>query len=1243
MTKQTINVGTSPNDRRGDSLRAAFQKVNANFTELYTSLGLINDANLNLGAFEFNGSVMTTTDSSAVTIDQQVNITSDLVMSGDVVPAANGAYSLGTLERQWKSIHVQGSTIYFNGIPLSVTNDGTIIVNGEVAATPGGDLTWDSIVNKPTTTGSQGITATTDVNGNVNIGFSGQLYTGSSSWSFEEIITGEGEEAVISGKLSLPLITEIAGGDISLTTINLETFNNYIWRFRNDGTLTAPGAIQWDLDANNPGLTDVRINKVGDNLAISTDVILEGPSTWTFTKTGNLNLPRGAVIDTYGDGAGGYTSFSGAPGHYIEVRGKISDTSWSGGMIVHPDGSVDMIAQNDTASASWGFNVDGGLLFPDNSQQTTAFTGTANIARNIESQSDVSIRVNLTDSTQRVWRFGEDGELTLPQGGDILDSTGASVLGGGSTLVNGASTVSLGSDGTLTLPDSATLAVGSEAEIIALTLVYTDYRDQLASYFDSANYTGDGYPASVDSYQQLTESVDPAIQPSWIVLAKAAFDAYEALFIAQQAIDFKIDIYGRQWRFTSDRTNITNSLSIPENTTITGLDNLELTVDGNGGKTAGIELDADNNRVILKTTIKGWIFSNDGDLTLPPGGDILDSNGDSVLGGAAGPVQPYLELTNSPFIIQPVVLGSPVTVSTPGDGSGAQVEVVIGAGPVITSVTVTTPGTNYIVGQRYRVWFYQIGGNNDDSSIEFEVATVSSGGLLTVINAAFTGEAAANTPGTYSNLDMELRASPGDSIGPGLTLVRSYQGALFNIEAETEYDDNNYTSPLGTEWNSDGWGNLTGFNTRTYTTFREALNGAVGNNIIGAELVMHDTINDQYYKFSFSNWGGNNGGSYAYTRTLIERDPNYFKKENYATANNVDVIEDDSTLQIGITRGNNNGIYNPFTEEGWDEDVSPDGTEWNIDGWDDLTDVETRIYTNFYDAYGNGGLGNRVPGSKAVMYVPSIDKYYAIQWLSWTQNNAGGGFSYLRYEIDLTKLDEGVRFADGTVLKTAQGIGRVKLTAPGNRRIEEASGYKSVSVTSRNRTEITGATYTSVYAYELRVKKTTEINAFISPYHNTGTVAVWYISFDNVTFRAATINSEGEDNWMFYYVNANDPTLQVEDAPFYIRRDVGGEPVVWWDKVDLPGGSGNFRGAVIDYHAYTGDGTIIGTIHIVDDDGEEHISHQEVQSGSTDGENDDLWLVTSEGQIRYRRIDGESATLKIHWTAKVFYGSEYYD
>lgn len=38
MAKQTINVGTLPNDKTGDPLRTAFQKCNDNFGELYPSV-----------------------------------------------------------------------------------------------------------------------------------------------------------------------------------------------------------------------------------------------------------------------------------------------------------------------------------------------------------------------------------------------------------------------------------------------------------------------------------------------------------------------------------------------------------------------------------------------------------------------------------------------------------------------------------------------------------------------------------------------------------------------------------------------------------------------------------------------------------------------------------------------------------------------------------------------------------------------------------------------------------------------------------------------------------------------------------------------------------------------------------------------------------------------------------------------------------------------------------------------------
>lgn len=40
MAKITINVGTVANDGTGDTLRGAFQNVNANFTEVYNYINI---------------------------------------------------------------------------------------------------------------------------------------------------------------------------------------------------------------------------------------------------------------------------------------------------------------------------------------------------------------------------------------------------------------------------------------------------------------------------------------------------------------------------------------------------------------------------------------------------------------------------------------------------------------------------------------------------------------------------------------------------------------------------------------------------------------------------------------------------------------------------------------------------------------------------------------------------------------------------------------------------------------------------------------------------------------------------------------------------------------------------------------------------------------------------------------------------------------------------------------------------
>lgn len=134
MAKQSINVGAAANDRQGDSLRSAFQKVNANFTELYSQLGL-DELPLNLGAFEFTGSTITTTDSSSIIIDNSVTITSDLTVGGDILPSGNLAADIGSATNRFRDLYLSGNTINFGGTTLSVV-ESELRLNGIKIPTP---------------------------------------------------------------------------------------------------------------------------------------------------------------------------------------------------------------------------------------------------------------------------------------------------------------------------------------------------------------------------------------------------------------------------------------------------------------------------------------------------------------------------------------------------------------------------------------------------------------------------------------------------------------------------------------------------------------------------------------------------------------------------------------------------------------------------------------------------------------------------------------------------------------------------------------------------------------------------------------------------------------------------------------------------------------------------------------------------------------------------------------------------
>lgn len=284
-----------------------------------------------------------------------------------------------------------------------------------------------------------------------------------------------------------------------------------------------------------------------------------------------------------------------------------------------------------------------------------------------------------------------------------------------------------------------------------------------------------------------------------------------------------------------------------------------------------------------------------------------------------------------------------------------------------------------------------------------------------------------------------------DVIDTGLSITRGVIRGLYNPEEEEGYDtSSSHVSPIGTEWNNEGWYDLENVANRTFTTWTnivQTLNGPPSS--IGKELVMHDTINDKYYAIKFSKWSiGDNGGQggFAYTRKLIDV-TGFFT--HTANGDEVDVID----TGLSITRASNQGIYNPEEEEGYNTDTyaSPVGTLWNADGWSDLSDLEDRLYIPWRAAV----LANPPSsvGKELVMKDTVNNKYYAIRFLEWGQDN-GGSFRYHRRLINKDQINEGVKFADGSVLSSFNDVIDIPRTHDG---IRTGGGVKYLDMTDRGR------------------------------------------------------------------------------------------------------------------------------------------------------------------------------------------------
>jgi len=150
MAKQTINVGTNQDDGTGDSLRAAFVKVNDNFTEVYNELGGVALSNIKMSGSTIStdtansGIIIDPNGTGTITLTGATTVTGGLTSDSLAVTAnatVGGDFTV-TGAATFGSITI-GSTIASDlNVSGAVTVGGLFTANGSVDL---GDTTADTV------------------------------------------------------------------------------------------------------------------------------------------------------------------------------------------------------------------------------------------------------------------------------------------------------------------------------------------------------------------------------------------------------------------------------------------------------------------------------------------------------------------------------------------------------------------------------------------------------------------------------------------------------------------------------------------------------------------------------------------------------------------------------------------------------------------------------------------------------------------------------------------------------------------------------------------------------------------------------------------------------------------------------------------------------------------------------------------------------------------------------------------
>jgi hypothetical protein len=381
----------------------------ANVIDMSSTLsvaGNVRGGNINTaGSITAAGNIATAGNVSITgTVDIVGNIT-----SGNILPAANNVYSLGSPTMLWSNLYVSSNTIYFGTVPVSVSETGMEIGNSAVVTagtTTSGNVSADNFIGNLVLNSNIAITSTgTDsinINSNDNIFLRGvdPLIGTATEGGDINIYGGDGSDADITGNSASGGDITIYGGDGGVGNLSFEGGDG--------GTIRIEGGI----GAN--AYQDVG-NSVYTSAKTGGDVLITGGNAGNNAGNTALGANGGSIFLYAGDATAEYT-YGG-----IFLRGSQ--------------------VQVQTESAIWNYNYEGNLTLPStpmanikgntvNFITTTALNLQSNATINVQSNvSNITLSVLNANAVAQNFTYDNTGNLTIPNSINAASNTDPLIAG----------------------------------------------------------------------------------------------------------------------------------------------------------------------------------------------------------------------------------------------------------------------------------------------------------------------------------------------------------------------------------------------------------------------------------------------------------------------------------------------------------------------------------------------------------------------------------------------------------------------------------------------------------------------------------------------------------------------------------------------------------------------------------------------------------------------------------------------